>query len=305
MTVLLDTASTNVFFDDKRLRKEAEDVYQKLVDHCVWIAGRSFDQVWKKTTTETEAHITEAVTSPTSLAFDMILPRLTEGLDSIGQKDEDDIVDEVISDLADRVIPSLRRIFLDQDRIVVILTSVMYYVIGPAFRNRKLYKPETMTRVLDVLNAMSRIPFAHKAWKKEAWDAFLDSRFFMMDLKTSSKWKNIVNSLVSSEKEKFLELFTRIGASPGLFFSNISERALAIRKLAFIIFSGTQDQYVAQLPSVQEKLVETLKTSSSLLHVEVYFCLRILLYKFSSKHLANVWPIIMTELVRPFFNIQI
>ena len=49
-------------------------------------------------------------------------------------------------------------------------------------------------------------------------------------------------------------------------------RALNLRRLSYIIYSGKVDQYSLQLPSVQEKLVELLKLEQTeLVHVEVSF----------------------------------
>lgn len=49
MTVLLESAVVSSVYEDKKLKRDFEDVYQKLCDHCIWIAGRAFDQsVWKK-----------------------------------------------------------------------------------------------------------------------------------------------------------------------------------------------------------------------------------------------------------------
>jgi hypothetical protein len=51
MTVLLESAVVSAIYEDKKLKRDFEDVYLKLCDHCIWIAGRAFDQsVWKKAT---------------------------------------------------------------------------------------------------------------------------------------------------------------------------------------------------------------------------------------------------------------
>lgn len=58
------------------------------------------------------------------------------------------------------------------------------------------------------------------------------------------------------------------------------------------------DQYLQQLPVIQEKLVDLLKLShTELVHIEIYLCLRVLLVRISNKHLSNFWPVLLTELV--------
>ncbi|KAI9253610.1 hypothetical protein BY458DRAFT_521706 [Sporodiniella umbellata] len=37
-----------------------------------------------------------------------------------------------------------------------------------------------------------------------------------------------------------------------------------------------------------------------MVHIEIYLCLRIMLVRFSQKHLMNFWPVLITELMRLF-----
>lgn len=119
----------------------------------------------------------------------------------------------------------------------------------------------------------------------------------------AKKWRIIIQTVFSLEKERFIELVGRITTSPSTaFFSNKDQetvnRALSLRRLSYVIFCGDVDQYVPQLPIIQEKLVELLKLEhGEMVHVEIYLCLRILLVRFSSKHLLNFWPVLITELV--------
>lgn len=55
---------------------------------------------------------------------------------------------------------------------------------------------------------MARIPFAHRAWRKEAWEAFMDSGFFQMETAACQKWRIIIHSLMANDKDKFLELMS-------------------------------------------------------------------------------------------------
>lgn len=58
-----------------------------------------------------------------------------------------------------------------------------------------------------------------------------------------------------------------------------------LRRLTFVIWSGTVDQYLPQLPNIQEKLVELLKLSSTeQVHPEVIieFTCREVLCKWST-----------------------
>lgn len=52
---------------------------------------------------------------------------------------EGDLVEEVVQDLSVVVIPSLRRIIMDQERVVGVLVNMVYYVVANGLRNRKGY----------------------------------------------------------------------------------------------------------------------------------------------------------------------
>ena len=51
-------------------------------------------------------------------------------------------------------------------------------------------------------------------------------------------------------------------------------------------------------PGIQEKLVEVLKGPPGAMHVEAYLTLRVLMLRMSLHLLSNLWPIVLTELVR-------
>jgi hypothetical protein len=66
-----------------------------------------------------------------------------------------------------------------------------------------------------------------------------------------------------------------------------------------VLLAAERNHHLAQLPSIQEKLVEILRTNvvSPRVHSEVYLCLRVLMTRISPQHLTNFWPVILAELV--------
>ena len=75
-------------------------------------------------------------------------------------------------------------------------------------------------------------------------------------------------------------------------------RALSLRRLSFVLFTGDKNQFLAQLPSIQEKLVDTLRNvSTPIVQSEVYMCIRVLLCRLSAHNLTSFWPVILTEMV--------
>ena len=98
-------------------------------------------------------------------------------------------------------------------------------------------------------------------------------------------------------------------------------RSLNLRRLSFILLAAERNHYLAQLPNIQEKLVDILRTDvvSPRVHSEVsrhatsdsdidipeltmqvYLCLRVLMCRISPQHLTNFWPVILTELIKVF-----
>ncbi len=75
-------------------------------------------------------------------------------------------------------------------------------------------------------------------------------------------------------------------------------RSLNLRRLAYVLFTGEKNQFLIQLPTIQEKLVDTLRNvTAPIVQSEVYLCVRILLCRLSPHNLSSFWPVILTELV--------
>jgi hypothetical protein len=75
-------------------------------------------------------------------------------------------------------------------------------------------------------------------------------------------------------------------------------RSLQIRRIAYILFTGEKNHFLANLPTVQEKLVDVLKNvSAPIVQSEVYLCIRVLLCRLSPHNLTSFWPVLLTELV--------
>ncbi|KAG9286705.1 hypothetical protein G9A89_012255 [Geosiphon pyriformis] len=314
MTVVFHKLSSGTFFKESRAQREMQDIYQRVLEYCIQIAGRSFDQfLWARRTIREDddesnssepqssisvnEHKDPEPTQSTTLLFDE---------KKLAMKSKEELmIDQVNQYLAKSVIPNLRRFFvLEADRIIQIMSNVMYYIIAPSLRKQQSVGISHET--LDLLCEISQISSVYPKWRKEVWDIFIDNRFFVMGSAATAKWRTIIQIIMISEKERFAEILGRISTSPAntLFTSKDQEsynRALNLRRLSFIIYCGKMDQYLSQLPIVQEKLVELLKLGiTELVHIEIYLCLRILLCRISNQHLSNFWPVILTELINLF-----
>lgn len=75
-------------------------------------------------------------------------------------------------------------------------------------------------------------------------------------------------------------------------------RSLNLRRLSYVLLAGEKNHFITQLPTIQEKLVDTLRNvNAPIVQSEVYLCIRVLLCRLSPHNLSGFWPVILTELV--------
>lgn len=144
-----------------------------------------------------------------------------------------------------------------------------------------------------------------RSWRG-AWSQLLHEEFFKTDVEALAQWRFVVARIVAEEPSVLNELIGRVSSSaPSLLFSShksdVLLRARQLKRLSFLIHSGRLDQYSRHLPTILEKFVEALKLEdASALHVQVLFCIRVLVARVSAEHLTPIWPIVLMEIIRIF-----
>lgn len=141
---------------------------------------------------------------------------------------------------------------------------------------------------------MSKNPQTIKAWRTQVGDAFADNRFFNAPPSANLRWKPLIQALMASDKERLVELTGKrvkallsrqisdprcttarisTAASANIFTNRELEslsRALSLRRLTYVLFTGDKDRYLTQLPLIQEKLVDLLRSPvGDMVHAEV------------------------------------
>ena len=169
---------------------------------------------------------------------------------------------------------------------------------------------------------MTRIPASLKAWRGPIVDILNDNRCFNSTPNAGKEWRQLVKSLFETDKTALTELLSqcteqlhyrqhaniypqsgRITTAPSAnIFTNreyeMLLRSLNLRRLSYVILTGEKNQFLIQLPTIQEKLVDTLRNvTAPIVQSEVYLCVRILLCRLSPHNLSSFWPVILTELV--------
>lgn len=92
------------------------------------------------------------------------------------------------------------------------------------------------------------------------FDLILDPQFFQMDISCLPFWRSIIDSLMTYDTTTFRELLGRVSLTQtgglNLFTSREQEyeqRALLLKRLAFVIFCSELDQYHKHMPEIQGK----------------------------------------------------
>ncbi|WWC60178.1 uncharacterized protein I303_102743 [Kwoniella dejecticola CBS 10117] len=280
LTALALTVSKTSALEDRRLRRDVQDTYSKVLDLVV--------------------------TNASKIAEIGLWSRLSPGTPS-----QDDIekiavekgLDQIYDFLSSRVLPNIRSLLIDADRVNATCSGMMVSVITPALRRQHVE-----ASILRLLLEITKIPSAIKTWRVQISDVFNDSRFFRSTTEDDvGYWKSLICGLMDSDKERFGDLLAKItAASSANIFSNreqeMSVKSLNLRRLSFVLLAAETNHHLVQLPAIQEKLVEMLRSHqvSPRVHSEVYLCLRVLMCRISPQHLTNFWPVILSELLRIF-----
>jgi hypothetical protein len=144
-----------------------------------------------------------------------------------------------------------------------------------------------------------KVPGSIKSWRREVNDAFNENAFFNMSPDQGVKWKLILKTFMTNDKERVVDFISRISAATSsiLRSSRDQDRLINVRRLALIIISGDTDQFIAHTSAIKEKLAELARTVSiDLIHGEVFVLYRALMLRFSPIHLIVFWPMIVSEI---------
>lgn len=219
--------------------------------------------------------------------------------------------DDIVAILAS-IIPELRKVLVEQDRVIAASVTISTSVIGPTFRS-KAFPQNISPGILDLLYQLTRLQNNQKAWKKELSDALLDPKFFSTPSSmVKSNWIPLVRQYIINDRDRMTDLLGRItppttaGVLFGVGATSARQEAdkktqLNLRRIAFLVFGAERDTFVVNLKELEEKLVELLSATavtspSSATRGEVYLVIRALALRTSPVHLSSFWPLINTEL---------
>lgn len=160
----------------------------------------------------------------------------------------------------------------------------------------------------DVLLQFTRRDWGSKIVRKEIISLLDDVNFFAGKhgdalAKISAVVSEVISTGGASSVLSSIGSTTPISSTgiPGLFTSRDSEtvvRARAIRRVTFCIFESDPDHYLPQLPSILERLRDSLRLAEPVLFVESFRCIRVLMMKTGFGTLSAFRATILSELFR-------
>ncbi|XP_048790801.1 protein dopey-1 isoform X5 [Lagopus muta] len=256
--VLNEFIMKNPSLENKKDQRDLQDVTHKIVDAIGAIAGSSLEQTtWLRRNLEVKPSPKIMVDGNNleSDVEDMLSPAMETSsiTPSVYSVHALTLLSEVLAHLLDMVFYSDEK-----ERVIPLLVNIMHYVV-PYLRNHSAHNASSYRACVQLLSSLSGYQYTRRAWKKEAFDLFMDSTFFQMDASCVNHWRAIMDNLMTHDKTTFRDLMTRVAvaqsSSLNLFANReaeLEQRAMLLKRLAFAIFSSEIDQYQKYLPDIQD-----------------------------------------------------
>uniref|UniRef100_A0A671RTL5 Protein dopey-1-like n=1 Tax=Sinocyclocheilus anshuiensis TaxID=1608454 RepID=A0A671RTL5_9TELE len=247
--VLNEFILKNPTLESKKDQRELQDVTHKIVEAIGTIAGSSLEQTtWLRRNLEVKPSL-QILVDGASLEADvedlmLTVMEASSFTPSVYSVHALTLLAEVLAHLLDMVFYSDEK-----ERVIPLLVNLMHYVV-PYLRNHSAHNAPSYRACIQLLSSLSGYQYTRRAWKKEAFDLFMDHTFFQMDSSCVSHWRAIIDHLMTHDKTTFRDLMTRVAvaqsSSLSLFTNRdaeLEQRAMLLKRLAFTIYSSEVDQY--------------------------------------------------------------
>ncbi|KAG5900653.1 hypothetical protein JTB14_005924 [Gonioctena quinquepunctata] len=198
----------------------------------------------------------------------------------------------------------------EKDKVNGILTSLMCNIV-PYLKSHTVRNMPSFSACSKLLASLSSYQYTRKAWRKDVFDLLLDNALFQMDYSCLKFWRVIVDNLMTHDNITFRDLMNRVSmnqsGSLSIFSSREQEyeqKAQLLKRLAYVIFCSEMDQYAKYMPDIQEQLTSSLRLNVPGVQAQVFLCFRVILLRMSPLHVTSLWPIIISEMLQVFLQIE-
>nr|CAI5827121.1 unnamed protein product [Callosobruchus analis] len=288
--------------DERKDQKDLQDVTAKLIDCVSQVCGSCLEQTtWLrrnfavKEQEEDTISETSIITGSNSEIF----------VNSNYSVQAQLVLSEILAPILDICFGSSEK-----DKVNSILTSLMCNIV-PYLKTHTAKNMPSFSACSKLLSSLSSYQYTRKAWKKDVFDLLLDNALFQMDYACLKFWRVIVDNLMTHDNTTFRDLMNRVSmnqsGSLSIFSSREQEyeqKAQLLKRLAYVIFCSEMDQYAKYMPDIQEQLTSSLRLSVPNVQAQVFLCFRIILIRMSPLHVTSLWPIIISEMLQVFLQIE-
>ncbi|KAK0675839.1 DOP1 protein, partial [Pygoscelis papua] len=310
--VLNEFIMKNPSLENKKDQRDLQDVTHKIVDAIGAIAGSSLEQTtWLRRNLEVKPSPKIMVDGNNleSDVEDMLSPAMETSniTPSVYSVHALTLLSEVLAHLLDMVFYSDEK-----ERVIPLLVNIMHYVV-PYLRNHSAHNASSYRACVQLLSSLSGYQYTRRAWKKEAFDLFMDSSFFQMDASCVNHHSiTPPPQLDRGEKNTTKGLWVEIRTGR-------DHSAITVMGKTDLTWGGRGEINLLPIKSdwnyselrkpswifVSERLVESLRLPQvPTLHSQVFLFFRVLLLRMSPQHLTSLWPTMITELVQVFLLME-
>uniref|UniRef100_G3TIJ5 DOP1 leucine zipper like protein B n=1 Tax=Loxodonta africana TaxID=9785 RepID=G3TIJ5_LOXAF len=302
LSMLNDFVTRTPSLESKKYQKDLQEVTQKILEAVGNIAGSSLEQTsWLSRNLEVKAQpqisLEESDAEEDLCEAAAASSMVSASAPSVYSVQALSLLAEVLASLLDMVYRSDEK-----EKAVPLISRLLYYVF-PYLRNHSAYNAPSFRAGAQLLSDLSGYSYTKRAWKKEVLELFLDPAFFQMDT-SCIHWRSIIDHLLAHERTMFKDLMNMQSSSLKL-FSSFEQKAMLLKRQAFAIFSGEFDQYHPYLPLIQERLTDNLRVGQTpIAAAQMFLFFRVLLLRISPQHLTSLWPIMVSELIQTFTQLE-
>ncbi|XP_075449910.1 protein DOP1B isoform X3 [Ascaphus truei] len=304
LSMLNDFVTRTPNLENKKDQRDLQEVTQKILEAVGNVAGSSLEQTsWLSRNLEVKAQpqvtlddtdADEDFYDDSAAAQSSMVPASAPSVYSVQALS---ILAEVLATLLDMVYRSDEK-----EKAIPLISRLLYYVF-PYLRNHRAYNAPSFRAGAQLLSSLSGYAYTKRAWKKDVWDFYMDPGFFQMDT-SCIHWKAIIDHLLTHEKTMFKDLMNMQSSALKMYPSS-EQKAMLLKRQAFAVFSGELDQYHLYLPLIQERLTENIRFGQTpIMAAQMFLFFRVLLLRISPQHLTSLWPIMVTELIHAFVQLQ-
>ncbi|GFS63491.1 protein dopey-1 [Nephila pilipes] len=317
--ILHEFVQRSPLLEDKKSQKDLQDIAHKLIEACSTVACDSLEQttwLWRNLAVRPgpQSDISSVIEDDEGLKTEVSEEsnNVSSTATSTTHNNAQYSVQALCS-LAEFLAPVLDFVYVgeEKERVIPLLSNIMHYVT-PYLKNHSVHNIPSFRACCQLLANISGYQHTRKAWKKEAFELLLDASFFQMSSSCIGFWRSIIDHLMTHDKTTFRDFMSRVSVaqsgSLNLFSSKEQEyeqRAQLLKRLAFVIFCSEIDQYQKYMPDIQERLTESLRISHvPIVQAHIFLCFRVLLVRMTPHHVTSLWPVIITEMVQVFTQIE-